>query len=95
MIARNMPHLVRYGEAARIFLPDGFPPPPGARIVQRDLADTIERIGREGKDALYRGEIAAAIDEEISRNGGVLSAQDLADYEAQVLDPVRTFLQKL
>ena len=90
MIARNMPHLVRYGEAARIFLPDGFPPPPGARIVQRDLADTIERIGREGKDALYRGEIAAAIDEEISRNGGVLSAQDLADYEAQVLDPVRT-----
>ena len=54
------------------------------------MADTIERIGREGKDALYRGEITAAIDEEISRNGGVLSAQDLADYEAQVLDPVRT-----
>ena len=88
MIARSMPNLVRYGEAARIFLTDGYPPPPGAKIVQRDLADTLERIGREGKDALYRGEIAAAIDEEMRRNGGVLSAKDLADYEAQVLEPV-------
>ncbi|MXY44542.1 MAG: gamma-glutamyltransferase [Dehalococcoidia bacterium] len=89
-IARNMPKLVRYGEAARVFLPDGYPPPPGAKVVQRDLADTLERIGREGKDALHRGEIAAAIDEEMRRHGGVLGAQDLADYEAQVLDPVRT-----
>ena len=89
-IARNMPKLVRYGEAGRVFLPGGYPPPPGARIVQRDLADTLERIGREGKDALHRGEIAAAIDKEMRRHGGILSAQDLADYEAQVLDPVRT-----
>ncbi|MDE2716489.1 MAG: gamma-glutamyltransferase [Chloroflexota bacterium] len=89
-IARNMPKLMRYGEAARVFLPDGYPPAPGARVVQRDLAETLERIGREGKDALHRGEIAATIDEEMRRHGGVLSAQDLADYEAQVLDPVRT-----
>ena len=88
MIARFMPNLVRYGEAARIFLTDGYPPPPGARVIQRDLADTLERIGKCGKDALYRGEIAAAIDEEMRRNGGVLSAKDLADYEAQVLEPV-------
>ena len=88
-IATNMPNLVRYGEAARIFLADGYPPPPGTKVVQRDLADTIERIGREGKDALYRGEVAAAIDEEMRRNGGVLSAEDLSEYEAQVLKPVR------
>ena len=90
MIAMGMPDLVRYSEAARVFLPDGYPPPPSARVVQRDLADTIERIGREGKDAMHRGEIPAAIDEEMRRNGGVLNAQDLADYEPQVLDPVRT-----
>ena len=89
-IARNMPMLVRYGEAGRIFLRNGYPPPPGAKIVQSDLADTIERIGREGKDALHRGEIAAAIDEEFRKNGGVLSAQDLADFEPKVYDPVRT-----
>ena len=89
-IARSMPNLVRYGEAARIFLPDGYPPPPGAKIVQRDLADTLERIGREGKNALHKGETAAAIDEEMRRNDGLLSSQDLADYEAEVRQPVNT-----
>ena len=85
-----MPKLAGHAEAASIFLPDGYPPAPGTKVVQRDLADTLERIGREGKDALHRGEVAAAFDEEMRRNGGVLSAQDLADYEAQVLDPART-----
>ena len=89
-IARNMPNLLRYGEAGRVFLPGGFPPAASAKIVQRDLADTLDRIGREGKDALYKGEIAAAIDEEMRRNDGLLSLQDLADYEAHVLEPVRT-----
>ena len=85
-----MSKLAGHAEAARVFLPGGYPPEPGARIVQRDLADTLERIGREGRDALHRGEIAAAIDEEMRRNGGVLSAQDMAGYEAQVLEPART-----
>ena len=89
-IARNMPNLVRYGEAARIFMSDGYPPPPGAKVVQRDLADTLERIGREGKNALHKGEIAAAIDEEMRRNDGLLSSQDLAEYEAEVRHPVNT-----
>ncbi len=88
-IATAMPNLVRYSEAARIFLAEGYPPTQGTKIVQRDLADTIERIGREGKDALYRGEIAAAIEEEMRRNGGVLSAKDLSKYQAQVLKPVK------
>ena len=89
-IARNMPNLLRYGEIARTFLPDGYPPPPGEKIVQRDLADTLERIGKNGKDALHKGEIAAAIDEEMKRNGGILSSHDLAEYDAEVLDPVRS-----
>ncbi len=86
-----MPNLFRFGETSRTFLPDGYPPPPGAKVVQSDLADTLERIGRDGKDALYRGEIAAAIDEEMKRNGGILSSRDLAEYDAQVLDPVRSY----
>ena len=57
-----MPKLAGHGEAARVFLPGGHPPAPGAKVVQRDLADTLERIGREGRDALHRGEVAAAID---------------------------------
>ena len=48
-IASNMPNLARYKETARVFMSDGYPPPPGAKVVQRDLADTLERIGKEGK----------------------------------------------
>ena len=89
-IARNMPNLVRFDEAGSIFLTDGFPPGAGAKIVQRDLANTLERIGKEGKDALHRGEIAVAIEEEMRKNDGLLTAQDLADYEPQVCNPTST-----
>ena len=89
-IANNMPNFIRYGEAANIFLTDGFPPPPGTKVIQRDLADTLERIGREGKEALHSGEIAAAIDYEMKQNDGILTAQDLADYEPLVLAPTET-----
>ena len=89
-IARNMPNLLRFGETAHIFLSDGYLPPPGAKVVQRDLANTLELIGKNGKDALHKGEIAAAIDDEMRRNDGILSSQDLADYEAQILQPVQS-----
>jgi gamma-glutamyltranspeptidase/glutathione hydrolase len=90
MIAQTMADLIEYGEAGRVFMPDGYPPAPGERVVQRDLADTLERIGRQGRDALYAGDVAHAIDEEMTRHGGVLRADDLAAYEAQVLDPAQT-----
>ena len=89
-IASNMPNLARYKETARVFMPNGYPPPSGAKVVQRDLADTLERIGREGKNALHKGDIAAAIDEEMRRNDGLLTARDLAEYEAEVRHPVNT-----
>ncbi|MXX92989.1 MAG: gamma-glutamyltransferase [Chloroflexi bacterium] len=89
-IASNMPNLARYKETARVFMPDGYPPPPGAKVVQRDLADTLERISKKGKNALHKGEIAAAIDEEMRRNDGLLTARDLAEYEAEVRHPVNT-----
>ncbi len=89
-IASNMPNIARYKETARVFMPDGYPPPSSAKVVQRDLADTLERIGKEGKNALHKGEIAAAIDEEMRRNDGLLSSQDLADYQAEVRHPVNT-----
>ena len=89
-ISQSMADLLEYGEAGRVFLPNGYPPQPGEKVIQRDLADALQRIGREGKDALHKGEIARAIDEEMRRNGGVLRADDLADYEAQVLEPVRS-----
>jgi gamma-glutamyltranspeptidase/glutathione hydrolase len=89
--------LWKAGDARRIFFrPSGAPlrPPigtePSDRVVQTDLARTLECIAREGPDVLYRGEIAEAIVSDVRANGGVLGADDLANYEARVGTPLQT-----
>jgi len=67
--------------AAKIFLrPDGTRFEPGDRLVQTDLAATLEAIAEHGPDAFYRGAIPAVIEKASSENGGILTAQDFADY---------------
>lgn len=62
---------------------------PGWRLVQRDLARTLRAIAREGPDAFYAGPIARAIADEVQKRGGLLTAQDLADYEPKLREPLR------
>jgi gamma-glutamyltranspeptidase/glutathione hydrolase len=54
-----------------------------------ELGDTIERLGAEGAEPFYSGDIAAAVVAELEPRGGVLTAQDLGCYEAVARDPVR------
>jgi gamma-glutamyltranspeptidase/glutathione hydrolase len=89
--------LWKAGDARRIFYrPSGAPlrPPigtePSDRVVQTDLARTLECIARDGPDVLYRGEIAEAIVNDVRASGGVLGAEDLAKYEARVGTPLQT-----
>lgn len=66
---------------ARIFLrADGSPLQPGDRLVQKDLANTLERIARQGPKAFYQGALPAAVQAASRQGGGILSAQDFADY---------------
>jgi gamma-glutamyltranspeptidase/glutathione hydrolase len=57
----------------------------GERLDQRALAETLRRIAREGPDALYRGTVAAAIGDTVAAGGGILSAEDLAQYAPKLL----------
>lgn len=69
-------------ELARIFLrPDGSPLQPGDRLVQKDLARTLERIAREGTDAFYRGALPRAVAKASQAGGGLLAAADFARYQ--------------
>ena len=73
-----------------LWLPNGHPPrswpKPGHRIVQRDLGDLLRRVAREGADALHRGDVADAIDAFMRQSGGILTAEDLADYRPVVAE---------
>ncbi len=78
--------------AAAIFLPHGRPPAAGDRLVQRDLAQTLERIRDGGAAGFYRGavakRIAAAMTGPDGRRRGLITPGDLAGYRARERAPV-------
>ncbi|MBN3725551.1 gamma-glutamyltransferase [Burkholderia sp. Ac-20379] len=77
-------------DAARIFLrPDGSPWQPGDRLVQKDLARTLEQIARHGDDAFYRGAIPQAVEAAAKRGNGVIAAADFAAYRAEDTEPLK------
>jgi gamma-glutamyltranspeptidase/glutathione hydrolase len=77
-----------YPASMAAFSKDGVPYEAGETLVQPDLAGTLERIMREGRDGFYRGETARLIAEEMERGGGMITEEDLARYEAKEREPV-------
>jgi gamma-glutamyltranspeptidase/glutathione hydrolase len=74
----------------RIFLrSDGSPLRAGDRLVQKDLAKTLEHIAARGPDYFYRGVFADALAKASKANGGVLDKADLAGYEAGETSPLK------
>ena len=55
---------------------------------QPKLAKTLLMISRKGKEAFYEGEIAKWIEEDSLSNGGLITLEDLADYEAKERKPI-------
>ncbi|MCC6467413.1 MAG: gamma-glutamyltransferase, partial [Alphaproteobacteria bacterium] len=93
----------RYKSSAAIYLPGGRPPRPGDLFVQADLARTLQFMADEEKkaagsgrsaglkaarDAFYVGDIARAIVEFHRKEGGWLSAEDMAGFDAPIEKPV-------
>lgn len=75
---------------AKIFLrPDGTPFQPGDRLVQEDLARTLEGITANGPDHFYDGPTAQAIAAASASQDGLLTAADFAGYRVRELAPVR------
>ena len=60
----------------------------GDVLVQTNLAMTLERIAKNGKEEFYSGETATRISNFFKENGGILSIEDLSRYKLRVLDPV-------
>ena len=62
---------------------------PGERVRLPDLARTLARIRDRGRDGFYGGETARLIADDMRRNGGLITIEDLAAYEAKERAPVR------
>jgi gamma-glutamyltranspeptidase / glutathione hydrolase len=54
----------------------------GDLLVQPELANTLEWIASGGRDGFYKGSVASAIVREMANTGGLITAQDLENYQS-------------
>lgn len=95
VIASSARDLARDPDAAALYLDDGqWPKGSGwtaladQRLDQSKMAETLEQLAREGEEAFYRGDIAAALVRDVTDKGGFLSMDDMRDYAATWSDPL-------
>jgi gamma-glutamyltranspeptidase/glutathione hydrolase len=88
-IESNAALLARLGSGAAVFLAAGRAPLPGERLVQPELAETLQQLIVEGPTAMYAGSLGERIVDFLVANGGGLSAADFAAQRAAWVEPVR------
>ncbi len=81
-------HLAQFPESRRIFQRNGDYYKPGDVFRQPDLARTLERIA-EKPDDFYHGALARELAAAMQKGGGLITADDLAQYEVKEREPVR------
>ena len=89
ILAAGTKAFAKLPELAAVFLKSGAVLPPGERLVQPDLAATLEAIARDGASAFYSGDVAHRIAEASKAGGGLITQADLAAYTAPEREPVR------
>ncbi len=72
------------------FLPNGKAPQPGEIFRNPNLANTLELIANDGRDAFYHGPVAKTIDAFMKQHGGYLSYDDMAAHHSEWVEPVGT-----
>ena len=85
----NQGFFERNEAAAAIFIRrDGNPWRKGDKLVQKDLAKTLKRIAKYGRDGFYTGPVADLIVAEMKRGNGLISLDDLKNYSSVYREPV-------
>ncbi|MDH4030027.1 MAG: gamma-glutamyltransferase, partial [Chromatiales bacterium] len=87
---RNAQNLKDYAGFAEVYMPGGKAPVKGEMFRNPRLADTYERLGKEGRDVFYSGDMARAIADYMKENEGFLSYEDMASHTSEWIDPVST-----
>ncbi len=81
-------YLAQFPDSRRIFQRDGKFYQPGEILKQPELARTLERIAKSPDD-FYHGALARELAAAIQKNGGLITAADLAAFEVKEREPVR------
>lgn len=81
-------HLGDFPDSRRIFQRNGNYYEPGEIFRQPELARTLQRIAAHPDD-FYKGAMARELAEEMARSGGLITAEDMAEYEVKERQPIR------
>lgn len=85
---RSVPVLSKWPGFAEQFTIDGRAPLKGELWKNPNLANTLEKIAKGGRDAFYKGEIAKQIDAYFKAHDGFLRYEDLAAHQGEWVAPV-------
>ncbi|RPI74826.1 MAG: gamma-glutamyltransferase [Desulfobacteraceae bacterium] len=88
-ILEKKDQLTDFPNAAAIFLPDGRVPLVGQRIIQKDLAQSIQKIAVQGPEAFYCGSIAESLVHLSQAQGGFFSKQDFEKHQSKWVQPLQ------
>ncbi|HJZ62641.1 MAG TPA: gamma-glutamyltransferase [Miltoncostaeaceae bacterium] len=80
--------ITRRPECAAIWAPEGRTPRVGERILQPELAESLEEIGRSGAAAIRDGPLARALVAYLEREGGLVTSEDLLAYRVEERVPL-------
>lgn len=88
MLESQRERLGAWPASRAIFFRAGRPLTAGERLVQTDLARSLELIARQGTRAFYQGDIGRRIAADMARHGGLITRADLARYRVVERAPV-------
>ena len=83
-------HLRTDDAATATYLPNDRPPKMGEVFRNPDLAWSLQQIAQHGKEAFYKGEIAAKILESMKRHNGPMTKEDLSEFSSEFVEPIST-----
>ncbi len=88
-LAEAQQDLARFPSTKKVFFRDGVPLRQGEQLVQKDLAETLERLAEHGLSGFYAGRTAELIEAEMVRGGGFVTRKDLAAYAPREREVLR------
>jgi gamma-glutamyltranspeptidase/glutathione hydrolase len=87
-IDRMQKNMKLFPDLGRIYMPNGEVPKEGELIRQADLAETLKSIAQQGAAVFYQGWIGQAIVETVKKEGGVMTVDDLKNYQPVWREPL-------
>ena len=76
-----------FDNARATYFKGGKAPKAGEVFTNPDLGNTLETIGREGRDAFYKGSLAKVMVDYLQRNGSAFTMEDFANHKSAWVDP--------